>query len=87
MNRRIIVFYLLLVLVFLTLGCNCGINEDSYKYKIYISSGGNSKHTLYSNDFNIDENGFLTVVNPKIPGESKVGRAICSPGTYFILER
>jgi hypothetical protein len=87
MKGRIIVFCLLLAIVFFILGCNSGINEDSYKYKIYIASGDNSDHTLYSNDFNIDERGFLTVVNPEVPGESKVIRAICSPGTYFILER
>ena len=87
MKRRIIVFCLLLALVFFILGCNCGIDEDSYKYKIYVASGGNSNHVLYSNDFKIDDYGFLTVINPKVPGESEVGRAICSPGTYFILER
>ena len=86
MKRRIIVFCLLLALVFCIIGCG-GIDEDSYKYKIYVASGGDSKHILYSNDFKIDEHGFLTVVDPKVPGEPKVGRAICSPGTYFILER
>ena len=87
MKRRIIVFCLLLALVFFIPGCNCGINKDSYRYKIYVASGGSSKHILYSNDFKIDEHGFLTVVNPEVSGESEVGRAICSPGTYFILER
>ena len=86
MKRRIIVFSLLLLLVFLIIGCS-GIDKDSYRYKIYVDSGGDSNHTLYSNDFNIDEHGFLTVLNPEVPGESEVGRAICSPGTYFILER
>ena len=86
MKKRIIVFCLLLALVFFISGCR-GLDEASYKYKIYVASGGDGDHVLYSNDFKIDEHGFLTLVNPKIPGESEVGRAICSPGTYFILER
>ncbi len=86
MKRRIIILCFLSVLVFSIVGCG-GIDKDSYKYKIYVASGGDSNHILYSNDFHIDEHGFLTVVNPKVPGESDVGRAICSPGTYFILER
>ena len=85
--RRIIIFCLLLALVLFILGCSCGINEDSYKYKIYVASGGDSNHIMYSNDFKIDEHGFLTVLNPEVPGEAEVNRAICSPGTYFILER
>lgn len=87
MKTRIVVFCLLLALVFFALGCGSGIDEDSYKYKIYVASGGSQNHILYSDDFHIDERGFLTVVNPKVPGESQVGRVICSPGTYFILER
>ncbi len=87
MKAMIVIFCFLLVLVFFILGCDSGINENSYHYKIYVSSGGAQNHILYSDDFHIDEHGFLTVVNPKVPGESKVGRVICSPGTYFILER
>ena len=84
---RICVFCLLLVLVFLIIGCNSGINENDYKYKIYIDSGGIQKHILYSDNLQIDTFGFLTVNNPKVLGESQMSRAICSPGTYFILER
>ena len=87
MKARIVVFCLLLAFVFFILGCDSRINENSYKYKIYVASGGGQNHILYSDDFHIDEHGFLTVVNPKVLGESQVSRVICSPGTYFILER
>jgi hypothetical protein len=87
MKARIVVFCFLLILILFILGCNSAVNEISYKYKIYVGSGGIQNHVVYSDDFTIDANGFLTVVNPKVMGESRVGRVICSPGTYFILER
>ena len=87
MKARVFVLCLLLALVFLAIGCDSGIDENSYKYKIYVDSGGSKDHILYSDGFDIDGYGFLTVDNPKVIGESQVRRAICSPGTYFILEK
>ena len=84
MTKKIVFFCLLTVLVSGILGCGSGTAE---KFKIYVDTGGNQNYIMYSNDFHIDEHGFLTVPNPSIIGESNIKRAICSPGTYFIIER
>jgi hypothetical protein len=70
-----------------SIGCGIGIGKSSYKYKIFVDTGGIRNHILYSDSFDIDTHGFLIVTSPKVRGESHVGRVICSPGTYFILER
>ncbi len=87
MKARIIVCCLLLVYTSFITGCGISREKSSYKYKIYVDTGGICSHVLYSDSFNIDAYGFLTVESPKVAGESGVDQVICSPGTYFILEK
>ena len=83
MKKRTALLCLLLLLLVLTLGCGTA----DYKYKIYVDSGGVRNYIMYADSFNIDQYGFLTVSNPRVRWESHVSRAICAPGTYYILER
>jgi len=87
MKTWIVAFCLLFILAISNLGCQSTVNEYDYKYKIYVGSGGIQSHIVYSDNFIIDANGFLTAFNPHVSGEPQLSRAVCSPGTYLILER